>query len=109
MTTSKGPWNSGPKKWGSRYAGRSRWGPAFWLEVGPKKGQTGLALYPGSMMDNWAERKPSIVFDCADIDSMVEGLKVRGVEFTREPKAMQWGTYAVFKDVDDNEFVLRGD
>jgi hypothetical protein len=35
------------------------------------------------MMDNWAERKPSIVFDCADIDGMIGGLKVRGVGFTQ--------------------------
>ena len=60
-------------------------------------------------MDNWAERKPSIVFDCADIQKMVESLKDRGVEFTQEPRAMQWGTYDIFKDVGGNEFALRGD
>jgi catechol 2,3-dioxygenase-like lactoylglutathione lyase family enzyme len=78
------------EKMGFQVRRKEQMGPnALWLEVGPKKGQTGLVLYPRSMMDNWAERKPSIVFDCADIDSMVQGLKVRGVEFTQEPKAMQ--------------------
>jgi hypothetical protein len=33
-------------------------------------------------------------------------LKARGVEFVQEPKKADWGTAAIFKDADGNQFVL---
>jgi predicted enzyme related to lactoylglutathione lyase len=30
----------------------------------------------------------------------------KGVEFSEGPTKQEWGTYAVFKDVDGNQFVL---
>ena len=33
-------------------------------------------------------------------------LKAKGVEFTAEPKTEVWGTMAIFKDIDGNQFVL---
>jgi lactoylglutathione lyase len=82
---------------------------ADWIEVGPENAQTCLVLYPKSMMQNWEELKASIVFNCADVDEMVSKLKSKGVEISGEPKKMKWGTYATFKDIDGNEFLLRGD
>src|ERR671915_1481589 len=82
---------------------------ADWIEVGPENAQTCLVLYPKSMMQNWEELKASIVFNCADVDEMVSRLKSKGVEISGEPKKMKWGTYATFKDIDGNEFLLRGD
>ncbi len=40
-----------------------------WLEVGPSDAESCLVIYPKSMMEDWAERKPSIVFECAAIQS----------------------------------------
>jgi len=33
-------------------------------------------------------------------------MKSHGVEFAQEPKREDWGTAAIFKDVDGNKFVL---
>ncbi|MBA2874732.1 VOC family protein [Thermaerobacillus caldiproteolyticus] len=81
---------------------------AFWLEVAPKGAQTALVIYPKTMMKDWNERKPSIVFECDDVLGTYETMKARGVEFLGEPQKMQWGTFVQFKDIDGNEFVLKG-
>ncbi|WP_093229124.1 VOC family protein [Thermoflavimicrobium dichotomicum] len=83
-------------------------GPAGnWLEVAPSGAETCLVLYPKSVMPNWQEFKPSIVFICQDIQQTYEKLKANGVEFKEEPKKMRWGTFAIFKDPEGNEFVIK--
>ncbi len=81
---------------------------ASWIEVGPKGAQTCLVIYPKKLMPNWAELKPSIVFECDDIHGTYEQMKANGVTFLEELKTMQWGTYARFADLDGNEFLLKG-
>ena len=81
---------------------------ASWLEVGPKGAESCLVVYPKSMMNGWPERKPSVVFQCEDVHKTHEEMSSRGVKFTEEPKAMPWGQFAIFQDLDGNEFVLRG-
>jgi lactoylglutathione lyase len=84
-------------------------GPAgSWLEVGPEGAETAIVIYPKSMMKNWAELKPSIVFVCDDIEATYEKMKANGVEFEGELQKMQWGTFATFKDEDGNSFLLKG-
>ena len=80
----------------------------FWLEVAPKGAGSRLVLYPKSLMPNWQELKPSIVFECDDIQITYKSLKDRGVEFIDEPTKMSWGTFAKFRDTDGNEFLLKG-
>ena len=80
----------------------------FWLEVAPKGAGSRLVLYPKSMMTNWQELKPSIVFECADIQATYESLKSKGVEFLDKPTKMSWGSSAQFRDTDGNEFLLKG-
>ncbi|QBD76043.1 VOC family protein [Ktedonosporobacter rubrisoli] len=81
---------------------------ASWLEVGPAGGQSCLVIYPKQMMQDWQERKPSIVFECADIHVTYQELTRRGVKFSEPPKDMGFGTFATFEDPDGNEFGLRG-
>ena len=45
-------------------------------------------------------------FGCDDVHYTYAQLKERGVEFEEEPQEQPWGTYAIFKDVDGNSFVL---
>ena len=52
--------------------------------------------------------KPSIVFQCDDIDGTYERMKANGVKFLEAPNKMPWGTYARFADEDGNEFLLKG-
>jgi lactoylglutathione lyase len=81
---------------------------ASWIEVGPGNAQSCLVIYPKSIMQDWAERKPSIVFECEDVQSTYRELRDRGVQFTQEPKDMPWGPFAIFIDPDGNSFGLRG-
>lgn len=80
---------------------------AGWIELAPSGAQTCLVIYPKSMMPNWAEMKPSIIFQCADAEATYRALKEKGVEFTDTPKKMAWGTYAKFTDGQGNEFLIR--
>lgn len=80
---------------------------AKWIEVGPPGGESHLVIYPTSMMADWAERKPSIVFACADIHATHAAMAGRGVEFTQEPREMPWGWFAIFIDEDGNWYGLR--
>ncbi len=79
-----------------------------WLELGPQGGQSSLVLYPKSMMQNWEELKPSIVFNCADFNETYKRMVDNGVDFTEKPQKLSWGIYAKFKDFDDNEYLLKG-
>ena len=55
-------------------------------------------------MIDWAERKPSIV----NAPIARAHLRDAGVEFSSEPQPMAWGTFAIFRDPDGNEFGLKG-
>ena len=89
---------------------------ANWIELGPssffqtKEMQAccSIVIYPRSMMPNWRELKPSIVFLCDDIEQTYTKLKSKGVNFVEEPRKMAWGTYAKFVDIDGNEFLMKG-
>lgn len=43
---------------------------------------------------------------CDDVEATFRQLSQRGVEFTKEPEKQPWGTFAMFKDPDGNQFVL---
>ena len=53
--------------------------PGNWIEVSPPGGGTCLVLHPKSMMPDWAERKPSMVFYCPDVERTCAELARRGV------------------------------
>ncbi len=81
---------------------------ARWIEVGPPGAESCLVIYPKSMMEDWAERKPSIVFECDDVQKTYEEMRERGVQFTQPPQEMPWGPFAIFVDLEGNWFGLRG-
>ena len=41
-----------------------------------------------------------------DVQATHRQLTARGVEFTSGPQKQPWGEYAIFKDLDGNQFVL---
>ena len=43
---------------------------------------------------------------CDNVERTYQELTGRGVEFVSPPKKEPWGTFAIMKDVDGNEFVL---
>jgi lactoylglutathione lyase len=81
---------------------------AKWLEVGPEGAESCLVIYPKSLMTNWQELKPSIVFECEDIAGTYERLTAKGVHFPEPLNKMAWGTFAKFVDLDGNEFLIKG-
>ena len=75
---------------------------AEWVEVGPPGAETCLVIYPRDLMPDWAERKPSIVFYCADVAGTVADLEARGVKIAMPPAELPWGTFAAIEDSDAN-------
>lgn len=43
---------------------------------------------------------------CDDVEATYRQLKERGVEFNGPLQKQPWGTFALFKDLDGNQFVL---
>jgi lactoylglutathione lyase len=79
---------------------------ANWIEVSPPDAESCLVIYPRSMMTDWSQRKPSIVFHCSDVQETYRQLEARGVQFNMKPTPLPWGTFASFLDLDGNEFGL---
>jgi predicted enzyme related to lactoylglutathione lyase len=87
---------------------RKPMGPhASWIEVGPPGAESCLVIYPKTMMQDWAERKPSIVFECDNLAQAYDAMLGRGVQFTQPPQAMPWGPFAIFVDPQGNWYGLR--
>lgn len=45
-------------------------------------------------------------FACDDVEATWRELSEKGVRFKKEPTKQPWGTFAIFQDSEDNEFVL---
>ena len=48
----------------------------------------------------------NVTFWTDDVEGTARDLQGKGVEFVTEPTKAPWGTFAIFKDQDDNRFVL---
>jgi lactoylglutathione lyase len=79
---------------------------ANWIEVAPPGAESGLVLYPRAMTPDWKQRKLSVVFHCSDVAATSRRLELAGVSITMQPKQMPWGIFAMFTDLDGNEFGL---
>ena len=91
-----------------------------WLTVGPR-GQDDVSIVlmavPGEPVMDETTRKEvlnltakgfagTVFLTTDDCQASYEEMKARGVEFVQEPQKADWGTAAIFKDVDGNQFVL---
>ena len=47
-----------------------------------------------------------MTFWCEDVFATCNQLKAKGVAFAEEPRQESWGTMAIFKDPDGNQFVV---
>jgi predicted enzyme related to lactoylglutathione lyase len=77
-----------------------------WIELLFPGAETGVALFTSEGHEKRAGEFQSISFWCDDVFATAKALKAKGVEFTREPKTEPWGSIAVFKDPDGNQFAL---
>lgn len=77
-----------------------------WIELRIPSAETSLTLFtPPGHEDRIGGFQP-LTFWCDDVFATVKSLQAKGVEFASEPKAEQWGTFAIFKDPDGNQFVV---
>jgi predicted enzyme related to lactoylglutathione lyase len=60
---------------------------------------------PGGRQDRIGGFQP-ISFAADNVEKTHDELKQRGVEFAQGPTKQDWGMFALFKDIDGNQFVL---
>jgi len=81
-------------------------GTQRWIELLIPGAETGLVLFTPPGQENRIGEFQPLSFWCDDVFATAKLMKSRGVEFEKDPKAESWGTSAIFKDVDNNKFVL---
>jgi predicted enzyme related to lactoylglutathione lyase len=77
-----------------------------WIELLIPGADTGVALFTPEGHEKRIGEFQSISFWCDDVFATAEALKKKGVAFTKEPTVESWGSVAVFKDPDGNQFAL---
>ena len=81
-------------------------GKQRWIELLIPGAESKVALFTPEGHENRIGSFQPLTFWCDDVPATAKVLKSKGVEFTKEPKKEPWGTMAIFKDVDGNQFVL---
>jgi predicted enzyme related to lactoylglutathione lyase len=77
-----------------------------WIELGIPRAETRLVLFTTDAMKPMIGGFMNVSFTCDDLESTYQQLKSRGVEFPKEPQKADWGTFAIFKDSEGNQFVI---
>jgi catechol 2,3-dioxygenase-like lactoylglutathione lyase family enzyme len=77
-----------------------------WIELLIPGAESGLALFTPPGHESRIGEFQSISFWCDDVFATAKVLKSKGVTFAQEPKTEIWGSVAIFKDPDGNQFVL---
>lgn len=75
-----------------------------WITVAPKDGEVRIHLCEGFYP--LEPGNSGIAFYVADVAKEERALRQRGVAFSEPTTQEDWGTYAMFKDPDGNEFWL---
>jgi catechol 2,3-dioxygenase-like lactoylglutathione lyase family enzyme len=81
-------------------------GAQRWIELLIPGSESGLALFTPPGHESRIGEFQSISFWCDDVFATAKVLKSKGVTFAKEPKTEVWGSVAIFKDPDGNQFVL---
>jgi catechol 2,3-dioxygenase-like lactoylglutathione lyase family enzyme len=77
-----------------------------WIELSIPGAETLLALFTPNGHENRIGGFYPATFHCDNVQRTYDELVERGVEFTGPPRKESWGTFAMFKDPDGNQFVL---
>src|SRR4051812_3544889 len=84
-------------------------GKQRWIELRIPKADTRVVLFTPEGDEKRIGSFMNMSYSCDDLDKTYEELKNRGVEFEGPPQKQPWGTYAMFKDSEQNSFVLSSD
>jgi predicted enzyme related to lactoylglutathione lyase len=77
-----------------------------WIELAIPGADTGISIFTPPGHEDRIGQFQSISFWCDDVFATAAALKSKGVVFTQEPKNEHWGSVAIFRDPDGNQFVL---
>jgi predicted enzyme related to lactoylglutathione lyase len=77
-----------------------------WIELRIANSPTRIVLFTPDGQEDRIGTFFNGSIGCDDVEATYRQLRERGVEFTAEPQKQPWGTFAVFKDPDGNQFVL---
>ena len=77
-----------------------------WIELGINGAQTRVVLFTPQGHEERIGTFTGISFEADSVEKTYQELSGRGVEFIQPPKKEEWGTSAMFKDPDGNQFVL---
>jgi predicted enzyme related to lactoylglutathione lyase len=81
-------------------------GKQRWIELGFQRADTKLVLFTAEGQEKMIGEFMNVTFCADDVEATATEMKAKGVEFVQEPQKADWGTAAIFKDVDGNQFVL---
>jgi catechol 2,3-dioxygenase-like lactoylglutathione lyase family enzyme len=77
-----------------------------WVELGIAGADTRVVLFTLPGQESQIGQHQPVTFWSANVQETYEHLSAKGVLFVKPPKAERWGTSAIFKDIDGNQFVL---
>jgi catechol 2,3-dioxygenase-like lactoylglutathione lyase family enzyme len=77
-----------------------------WIELMIPGAVSRLALFTPEGHERRIGEFQSLSFWCDDVFATAKVMKSKGVQFEVEPKKEPWGTTAIFKDADEDKFVL---
>ncbi len=77
-----------------------------WIELRIPGADTRLVLFTADGEEDRIGSSSNISFMSDNVEETYRQLSGRGVEFIETPQGAEWGTYAIFRDLDGNRFVL---
>jgi catechol 2,3-dioxygenase-like lactoylglutathione lyase family enzyme len=81
-------------------------GKQRWIELGFPRTETRVVLFTADEHKKMIGGVMNITFMADDVMATAHEMKAKGVEFVQEAEKADWGTAAIFKDPDGNQFVL---
>ena len=77
-----------------------------WIELGIPGAPTRLVLFTPDEHRDRVGTFSHVTFVADDVQQTYEEMVERGVEFVQPPQTQDWGTAAIFRDSEENVFVV---
>jgi catechol 2,3-dioxygenase-like lactoylglutathione lyase family enzyme len=77
-----------------------------WIELRIRGSETRVVLFTAQGHEDRIGTTQDVTFLADDVERTHLEMSAKGVQFTVAPQVADWGTYAIFKDPDGNQFVL---
>jgi predicted enzyme related to lactoylglutathione lyase len=81
-------------------------GDQRWIELSIRTSPTRIVLFTPPGQEDRIGSFFNGSFECDDVEATYRQLSEKGVEFVKPPKREDWGTSAIFKDSEGNQFVM---